>query len=166
MSNFYLDIIAEREYLKDSAMEKERTVPNPNRRRPGKRSRHPESAVTAPKPKIGKRTDGAATGLPRPCKRCRGCSGSRDRRFIKTKTTTCDPDESVSPSLFSRICLRALFPPRRHFFVFGASIMFIFLPSSRGIASTLANSSRSVAKRSSRISPCSLKTIERPRKKT
>ena len=43
--------------------------------------------------------------------------------------------------------------------------MFIFLPSSLGIISTLATSSRSVAKRSSRISPCSLKTIERPRKK-
>ena len=55
----------------------------------------------------------------------------------------------------------------RYFLVFlGARIMFIFLPSSLGIISTLASSSRSVAKRSSRISPCSLKTIERPRKKT
>ena len=43
---------------------------------------------------------------------------------------------------------------------------YVFLPSSLGIISTLATSSRSVAKRSSRISPCSLKTIERPRKKT
>jgi len=59
MSNFYLNIIAEREYLKDSAMEKERMVSKPDCRRPGKRSRHPESAVTAPQPKIGKRTDGA-----------------------------------------------------------------------------------------------------------
>ena len=53
-----------------------------------------------------------------------------------------------------------------YFLAFGARIMFIFLPSSLGISSTLANSSKSVAKRSSRISPCSLKTIERPRKKT
>lgn len=53
-----------------------------------------------------------------------------------------------------------------YFLDLGASIMFIFLPSSLGIISTLATSSRSVAKRSSRISPCSLKTIERPRKKT
>ena len=53
-----------------------------------------------------------------------------------------------------------------YFLPLGASIMFIFLPSSLGIISTLATSSRSVAKRSSRISPCSLKTIERPRKKT
>lgn len=56
--------------------------------------------------------------------------------------------------------------PSGYFFPLGARIMFIFLPSSLGIISTLANSSRSVAKRSSRISPCSLKTIERPRKKT
>ena len=55
---------------------------------------------------------------------------------------------------------------RAYFLLLGASIMFIFLPSSLGIISTLATSSRSVAKRSSRISPCSLKTIERPRKKT
>ena len=60
----------------------------------------------------------------------------------------------------------ALPSPCRYFLTLGASIMFIFLPSSFGIISTLANSSRSVAKRSSRISPCSLKTIERPRKKT
>ena len=57
-------------------------------------------------------------------------------------------------------------PEPLYFLLFGASIMFIFLPSSLGIISTLAYSSRSVAKRSSRISPCSLKTIERPRKKT
>lgn len=53
-----------------------------------------------------------------------------------------------------------------YFLAFGARIIFIFLPSSLGISSTLANSSKSVAKRSSRISPCSLKTIERPRKNT
>ena len=57
-------IFSEAEYLKDSAMEKERTVSNPDCGRPGKRSRHPESAVTAPQPKIGKRTDGAEPGLP------------------------------------------------------------------------------------------------------
>ena len=52
------------------------------------------------------------------------------------------------------------------FFGFGASIMFIFLPSSVGIISTFATASRSVAKRSNSISPCSLKTMLRPRKKT
>ena len=42
-------LFAEREYLKDSAMEKERTVSNPDCGRPGKRSRHPKSVVTTPK---------------------------------------------------------------------------------------------------------------------
>ena len=86
----------------------------------------------------------------------------------KRKTTTRGPDTSAPQSLFSHLCLRhSLCPsPCRYFLTLGASIMFIFLPSSFGIISTLANSSRSVAKRKKRISPCSLKTIERPRKKT
>lgn len=55
---------------------------------------------------------------------------------------------------------------RAYFLGFGASIIVIRFPSSLGIISTFAISSRSVAKRSSSISPCSLKTIERPLKKT
>ncbi len=117
--------------------------------------------------------------------------GSAKHRFaVNAKTTTRGPDTSAPQSLFSHFCKRknnnprsgyirpavvvfafmpsafALPSPCRYFLTLGASIMFIFLPSSFGIISTLANSSRSVAKRSSRISPCSLKTIERPRKKT
>ncbi len=53
------------------------------------------------------------------------------------------------------------------FFIdFGAIIIFILFPSSFGICSTLPSSSRSCAKRNSRISPSSLYTIVRPLKKT
>ncbi len=89
------------------------------------------------------------------------------RCLFRQQKNGCAPDGSGCGNR-SRICPKDL-PVRRGGYCFlplGASIMFIFLPSSFGIISTLANSSRSVAKRSSRISPCSLKTIERPRKKT
>ena len=54
----------------------------------------------------------------------------------------------------------------RYFLDLGASIIVIRLPSNFGIISTLPYSSRSVAKRSKRIWPCSLNTMERPRKNT
>ena len=53
-----------------------------------------------------------------------------------------------------------------YFLDLGASMMLMRFPSNLGIISTLASSSRSVARRNNRISPCSLKTMERPRKKT
>ena len=52
------------------------------------------------------------------------------------------------------------------YFFLGDSMIIMRLPSSVGIASTLPYSSRSLAKRSSSTSPCSLKSIERPLKKT
>ena len=94
--------------------------------------------------------------------------GSATYRFaVNTKTIIHNPNTFVLCLLFLCPAYGSTPPsPCRYFLTLGASIMFIFLPSSFGIISTLANSSRSVAKRSSRISPCSLKTIERPRKKT
>ena len=68
----------------------------------------------------------------------------------------CPRCDQVTKDLSSRV----------YFLDLGARIMFIFLPSSLGMSSTRANSSRSLAKRKSKISPCSLKTIERPRKNT
>ena len=48
---------------------------------------------------------------------------------------------------------------------FGAKIV-ILLPSNKGICSTFAYSSKSLAKRSNNTSPCSLKRMERPLKNT
>lgn len=53
-----------------------------------------------------------------------------------------------------------------HFLDFGESIMIIFLRSMTGSESTFAISAKSLARRNSSISPCSLKRIERPLKKT
>lgn len=52
------------------------------------------------------------------------------------------------------------------FAVLGDSIMSILFPSSFGSDSTFASSSKSLAKRSNSTSPCSLKRMERPLKKT
>ena len=53
-----------------------------------------------------------------------------------------------------------------YLFFTGDSMIVMRFPSSTGIISTLPYSSRSLAKRSRRTSPCSLKRIERPLKKT
>ena len=64
-----------------------------------------------------------------------------------------------------RRCLLIQMRGESYFFL-GESMMIILFPSSTGICSTLPYSSRSLAKRRSRTSPCSLKRIERPLKNT
>lgn len=53
-----------------------------------------------------------------------------------------------------------------YFFAFGAMNIVIRFPSSLGICSTFPKSSRSVARRSNKISPLSLYTIDLPLKNT
>ena len=53
-----------------------------------------------------------------------------------------------------------------YFWLFGLKLRIILLPSRFGTLSGFPYSARSLAKRASRSSPYSLKTMERPRKKT
>ena len=132
---------------------------------------------------VGARTQTATAGWCDPSNGCRSASACRLRESGLYRTCGiwsacpsgfCGTGPAVYLSarlvgLSVALSASSAAPPllqRAYFLLLGASIMFIFLPSSLGIISTLATSSRSVAKRSSRISPCSLKTIERPRKKT
>ena len=136
---------------------------------------------------VGARTQTATAGWCDPSNGCRSASACRLRESGLYRTCGiwsacpsgfCGTGPAVylsarlvglSVALSVALSASSAAPPllqRAYFLLLGASIMFIFLPSSLGIISTLATSSRSVAKRSSRISPCSLKTIERPRKKT
>ena len=68
----------------------------------------------------------------------------------------------ASAASLSRLCWLFLGAPA----FLGARVRNIFLPSSDGILSTFASSSRSLAKRRRSTSPCSLKTMERPLKNT
>ncbi len=99
------------------------------------------------------------------CSKGRECRESA-LRYEKRRSRSERSRSVVVVRIYPSSCGRRRSVRANYFFVFGASIMFIFLPSSLGIISTFATSSRSLAKRNSRISPCSLKTIERPRKKT